>query len=118
VQNTDSSFFFDELDAALRGGSSKKRVAMLRQVTDLFLSEADRLNEEHLRVFDSVLVQLIERIEARTTAEISARLAPVARALVDLTLNQARYSGARFSENSLAALLTGREEVREMPNTA
>jgi hypothetical protein len=30
---------FDDLDAALQSGSSEKRVAMLRQVTDLFLSE-------------------------------------------------------------------------------
>jgi hypothetical protein len=55
---------FDDLDAALQSGSSEKRVAMLRRVTDLFLSEADRLNEEQISVFDNVLVQLIERIEA------------------------------------------------------
>jgi len=118
VQNADSSSLFDELDAALQSGSSKKRVAMLRQVTDLFLSETDRLNEEQIGVFDGVLIQAIERIEARTLAEISERLAPVARALIDLALNRARYPGARLSENSLAALLTGREEVRGVPNTA
>jgi uncharacterized protein (DUF2336 family) len=83
---------FDDLDAALQSGSSEKRVAMLRQVTDLFLSEADRLNEEQISVFDNVLVQLIERIEARTLVEISERLAPVANAPIDLTLNLARHS--------------------------
>jgi hypothetical protein len=31
---------------------------MLRQVTDLFLSEADRLHENQISVFDDVLVQL------------------------------------------------------------
>ena len=30
---------FDDLDVALKSGSSEKRVTMLRQVTDLFLSE-------------------------------------------------------------------------------
>jgi hypothetical protein len=109
VQHAGSSSLFDELDAALQSGSSEERVAMLRQVTDLFLSEADRLNEEQIGVFNNVLVQLIERIETRTLVEISGRLAPVAKALIDLTLNQARHSGARFSENSLAALLKGRE---------
>jgi len=83
---------FDDLDAALQSGSSETRVAMLRQVTDLFLSEADRLNEEQISVFDNVLVQLIERIEARTLVEISERLAPVANAPIDLTLNLARHS--------------------------
>jgi uncharacterized protein (DUF2336 family) len=91
VQNADSSLF-DDLDAALQSGSSEKRVAMLRQVTDLFLSEADRLNEEQIGVFDGVLVQLIARIETRTLAEISERLAPIANAPIDLTLNLARHS--------------------------
>jgi uncharacterized protein (DUF2336 family) len=92
VQNADSSSLFDDLDAALQSGSSEKRVSMLRQVTDLFLSESDRLNEDQIGVFDGVLVQLIERIEARTLAEISQRLAPVANAPVDVTLNLARHS--------------------------
>jgi uncharacterized protein (DUF2336 family) len=92
VQNADNSSLFDDLDAALQSGSSEKRVAMLRQVTDLFLSEADRLNEEQIGVFDDVLVQLIERIETRTLVEISERLAPVANAPIDLTLNLARHS--------------------------
>jgi uncharacterized protein (DUF2336 family) len=83
---------FDDLDAALQSGSSEKRVAMLRHVTDLFLSEADRLNEEQICVFDSVLVQLIERIETRTLAQISERLAPIANAPIHLTLNLARHS--------------------------
>jgi uncharacterized protein (DUF2336 family) len=91
VQNADSSLF-DDLDVALQSGSSEKRVAMLRQVTDLFLSEADRLSEEQIGVFDGVLVQLIDRIETRTLAEISERLAPVANAPIDLTLNLARHS--------------------------
>jgi hypothetical protein len=116
VQSADSPFLFDDLDTALQGGSSEKRVAMLRQITDLLLSEADRLNEAQISVFDGVLVQLIGRIEARTLVEISQRLAPVARALIDLTLNRARYSGARFSEDSLAALLTGHEVSARMPN--
>jgi uncharacterized protein (DUF2336 family) len=92
VHNADSSSLFDDLDAALQSGSSEKRVAMLRQVTDLFLSEADRLTEEQVGVFDVVLVQLIERIETRTLAEISERLAPVPNAPVDLTLNLAHHS--------------------------
>jgi uncharacterized protein (DUF2336 family) len=83
---------FDDLDAALQSGSSEKRVAMLRQVTDLFLSEANRLNEQQIRVFDDVLVQLIERIETRTLVEISERLAPIANAPIDLTMNLARHS--------------------------
>lgn len=92
VQKAESSSLFDDLDAALQSRSSEKRVAMLRKVTDLFLSEAGRLTEEQIGVFDGVLVQLTEKIEARTLAEISARLAPVANAPIDLTLNLARHT--------------------------
>jgi len=73
---------FDDLDAALQSSSSEKRVGMLRKVTDLFLSEADRLSEEQVGVFDSVLIQL---------AEISQRLASITNAPIDLTLNLAHH---------------------------
>ena len=78
MQNADSKFRFDDLDAALQSGSSEKRVAMLRQVTDPLLSKADHLNQAQMGVFDSVLVELMERIEARTLLEVSQRAAPVA----------------------------------------
>lgn len=92
MQKADTSCLFDELDAALQSGSSERRLAMLRQATDLFLFEADRLSEEQIGIFDDVLVQLIERIEARTLVEISERLAPMANAPPDLTLCLAGHS--------------------------
>ena len=71
MPNADSASLFEDLDAALQSGSSEKRAAMLRQITDLHLSGADRLNETQIAVFDRVLVQLIEKTEARALAEIS-----------------------------------------------
>jgi uncharacterized protein (DUF2336 family) len=46
-------------------------------VTDLFLSDADRLNETQITVFDDVLVRLIERVEARTLAHLSDTLSGI-----------------------------------------
>ena len=66
-----------DLEQAVRSGSSERRVEMLRKMTDLFLSDADRLNENQIRVFDDVLVRLMERIEARTLAQLSGRMADV-----------------------------------------
>jgi Uncharacterised protein conserved in bacteria (DUF2336) len=63
-----------ELEGAVKGGSSQRRVRMLQQVTELFLSDADRLNEDLIGVFDEVLLRLIERTESRTLAELSAEL--------------------------------------------
>ena len=66
-----------ELEDAVRGGSSAKRVETLRQVTDLFLNDGDRLSDDQVKVFDDVLCLLIARVETRAKAELSKRLAPL-----------------------------------------
>jgi len=79
-----------ELEAAIKSGSQDKRVETLRRVTDLFLSDADRMNEAQISVFDDVLVHLIQRIETRALAELSGRLAPVDNAPIEVIRNLAR----------------------------
>ena len=66
-----------ELEDAVRSGSSEKRVDTLRQVTNLFLHDGERLSEDQVKVFDDVLCILVARVESRARAELSARLAPV-----------------------------------------
>ena len=66
-----------ELEEAVRSGSSAKRVRTLRQVTDLFLHDGERLSEDQVKVFDDVLCHLVARVETRVKAELGARLAPV-----------------------------------------
>ena len=66
-----------ELEDVLKDGSSERRVATLRRITDLFLDDADRLNEQQVRVFDDVLVHLIQRIETKALIQLSTCLAPV-----------------------------------------
>ena len=66
-----------ELEDAVRAGSSAKRVDTLRQVTDLFLNDGDRLSDDQVQVFDDVLCLLIARVETRAKAELSKRLAPL-----------------------------------------
>ena len=60
-----------ELEGAAKGGSTERRIQMLQKVTELFLSEADRLTERHIKVFDDVLMRLMERIEAQALAQFS-----------------------------------------------
>jgi uncharacterized protein (DUF2336 family) len=66
-----------ELEDAVRGGSSARRVETLRQVTDLFLHDGERLSDDQVKVFDDVLCLLIARVETRAKAELSKRLAPL-----------------------------------------
>ena len=60
-----SADFIAEVEGAVRGGSPTCRVEMLRQITGLFLSGADRLDEHQVGIFDQVLVRLIEGVETR-----------------------------------------------------
>jgi uncharacterized protein (DUF2336 family) len=66
-----------ELEDAVKSGSSQKRVDTLRQVTNLFLHDGERLSEDQVKVFDDVLCLLIARVESRARAELGTRLAPI-----------------------------------------
>jgi uncharacterized protein (DUF2336 family) len=66
-----------DLEGAINSGSQDRRVETLRRVTDLFLVDAERMNEAQIAVFDDVLCHLIKKIEIKAVAELSARLAPV-----------------------------------------
>ena len=61
-----------ELEDAVRGGSSARRVETLRQVTDLFLNDGERLSDDQVKVFDDVLCLLIARVETRARAELAS----------------------------------------------
>ncbi|CAN5308788.1 hypothetical protein BH10PSE11_BH10PSE11_06320 [soil metagenome] len=64
---------------------------MLRRVIDLFLIDANRLNDEQIGVFDNVLCWLIDRAEFRTLAQISKRLASITSAPLLVTQCLARH---------------------------
>ncbi len=77
------SFFksvLDELDSALQSGSMARRTEVLRQVTDLFASQAEDFSQQQISLFDDVMSHLVSDIESRALVELSARLAPVANA--------------------------------------
>src|ERR1700733_7224146 len=76
LQKLDHSII-SELEDAVKNGSSEKRVDTLRQVTNLFLQDGERLSDDQVKVFDDVLCLLIARVESRARAELSARLAPI-----------------------------------------
>ncbi|HLH93791.1 MAG TPA: DUF2336 domain-containing protein [Xanthobacteraceae bacterium] len=79
-----------QLEEAIASGSSEKRVETLRRVTQLFLGEADRLNEAQVGVFDDVLCHLIKRIETKALVELSGHLAPVDNAPIAVVQRLAR----------------------------
>jgi uncharacterized protein (DUF2336 family) len=79
-----------ELEDAIQSGSSERRVETLRRVTDLFLNDADRLNEAQIGLFDDVLCHLIKRIETKALVELSQHLAPVDNSPIEVIRRLAR----------------------------
>ncbi len=70
-----SSDLIAELETAVRGGSPERRNRILRCVTDLFASDADRFNPSQICLFDDVLLRLVEHAEPRDLGQLSATLA-------------------------------------------
>src|SRR4030088_2834487 len=101
VQQAENSIIA-ELEDAVRNGSSEKRVGTLRQVTDLFLHEGDRLSEDQVQVFDDVLCILIARVESRAKAELSQRLAPLDYAPFEVIQHLARDNDIAVAGEILA----------------
>ena len=79
-----------DLESAVQEGHQDKRVAILRQVTDLFVVGASGFNEEHVELFGDVLMRLTTQVESRVLAGLSAKLAPVANAPTALIQRFAR----------------------------
>jgi uncharacterized protein (DUF2336 family) len=101
-----------ELESALKSGSSEKRVDTLRRITSLFLSEADRLTEQQIGVFDEILVRLIERIETKALVQLGTTLAPINNAPIEVIRHLSRHDeievagpvltqSSRLTENDL-----------------
>jgi uncharacterized protein (DUF2336 family) len=65
----------DEVEAAIKAGSTEKHLDTLRQVTDLFLVSADGYSGEQIELFGDVLERLIRTVELRALADVSARIA-------------------------------------------
>ena len=70
-----SESLLTDLDAALAGVSKQRRLAMLQQITALFLANAAGFSAEQTAIFDAVMERLTPGIESKALAELSLRLA-------------------------------------------
>ena len=91
-----------ELERAMRSGSHDKCAQTLRRITDLFLVNADRFNEDQIGIFDDVLVLLIQRIETKVRVELSTRLAVVPNAPIKAVQQLARDDEIAVAEPVLS----------------
>jgi uncharacterized protein (DUF2336 family) len=97
-----SQSLIGELEDAIQSGSRDKRVDTLRRITDLFVADADRLNDQQIEVFDDVLGHLIKRIEGKALAELSRRIGPINNAPTEIVRRLARDDDIAVAEPILA----------------
>jgi uncharacterized protein (DUF2336 family) len=83
-----------ELDDAINDRSPARRVEILRQVTNLLVSDVDRLTPVQIDLFDGVLLRLIERADVRTLAELSRNLSGMTHAPGDAVRKLAFHEDA------------------------
>lgn len=66
-----------QLDAAVKSGSPERGDRMLRQVTDLFMSNVDRLGQAQVNILDDVLVRLFECTGTGSLAHLSEAVSSI-----------------------------------------
>jgi uncharacterized protein (DUF2336 family) len=79
-----------ELETRLNNATSAERSDMLLRVTDLFLGGVDSYSDDHLTVFDEVMIRLIEKADRAALIALSDRLAPLDKAPVNVVRRLSR----------------------------
>lgn len=87
----------DELERTLSAGSSVQRADILRRVSDLFLLNVESYTEDHVAVFDDVMLHLIDKIERSALIRLSKQLAPAANAPIRTVHSLAEHDDIEIS---------------------
>lgn len=66
-----------EVEQAIATREAAKRMVALRQITSLFIDHAPLLTDDHVAVYDEVIVRLAREIEFQARVELADRMADV-----------------------------------------
>ena len=72
--------FLREIDSAITRSTGRRRAEMVRQLTDLYLVNADQYSDDEIALIDDVFVRLVATIEESARALLAIRLGPYAKA--------------------------------------
>lgn len=61
-----------ELEAVVKSSSAHRRFQIMHQMTRLFVSGVERLNDHHIALYDDVFVRLMERCVSDVLARLSS----------------------------------------------
>ena len=69
-----------DVEQAVANGDAETRRVMLRRMTDLFVDTSERLGDEQVSAFDTVILKLSQSVESAARAVLSESIADVANA--------------------------------------
>ncbi|HEX5210658.1 MAG TPA: DUF2336 domain-containing protein [Pseudolabrys sp.] len=69
-----------EIDSAISRSTDHRRADMVRQLTDLYLVNADQYSDDEIALVDEVFVRMVATIEESARALLAIRLGPYAKA--------------------------------------
>jgi uncharacterized protein (DUF2336 family) len=72
--------FVTEVEQAIASRDPARRQDTLRRLTNLFLEQEEQLQEDHVEVFDEVILRLSRDLERRARQELSEKLSAVGKA--------------------------------------
>jgi hypothetical protein len=73
------SSLVQDIESALGNDSGERRNVLLQRITGLFIDQVPDLNDEHISIFDEVILCLALEIEIEARIELSERLADLQR---------------------------------------
>jgi uncharacterized protein (DUF2336 family) len=112
-----------EIEGTFASGSADKQADILRRVTDLFLAGANNYSDDHVDLFDGVILRIAEKIETKARAELAHRLAPAPNA-PPMTVQKLAHDESmevagpilslsnRLSDDDLLAIASGKSQDR------
>ncbi|HTS39091.1 MAG TPA: DUF2336 domain-containing protein [Xanthobacteraceae bacterium] len=100
-----------ELDTALGKASKSKHAWMLCSIVDLFLRGAESFSNDQIAIFGDVIGRLIENLERAELAELSTKLAPIAKAPQGVIERLASHDDIAVSGPVLAASAVLTDEI-------
>jgi uncharacterized protein (DUF2336 family) len=90
--------FVKEIEQAIAGGDPERRSGTLRRLTELFVGNASRLKDDHVTVFDEVIIRLAREVDATARIELSGRLADIGNAPANVVKDLAHDADAAVAE--------------------
>jgi uncharacterized protein (DUF2336 family) len=107
-----------EVEESIASGNPERRARSLSQLTELFVEHASKLKDDHVSVFDEVILRLAREVDAKARMELSVRLADIGNAPVGVVKDLAHDYDVSVAEPVLQrSLRLSEDDLFEVADT-